>query len=111
MREDAEAADQVTTAPATGGNGSHHARADFLQPAAGKCRGKPEKNNRHREDPRDALQVPVTRGWGHYPEQACQRQVVDTPRINRAYAQMDGNGGWRHQPAIEFGPCGNTLFR
>ena len=82
MREYAGRANDVTAAPAAGGNHPHHAGSDFLKPPPGNGRGQTQEYDGDSENPDDLTEVPVVRGTGNDAVYLRQRRVIDAPRVN-----------------------------
>ena len=105
MRHDAETADDETAAPAQSGDHADHARTHVLKPFAAKGSREPEEHDGHGENPHHRRQAPVARRCGHHAELFGQRRVEDTPCVDRADTQMNGDRCWRNLPAVK------TVFR
>ena len=100
---DAERRDEEAAAEAAGGDEHGDARADLFQPLAAEGGGEAEEDDGKTEDPAQGGELPVSGRRLGDTDDLGQRAVEDAECIGLANAQMDGQRGRRHHPAVVVG--------
>ena len=111
MCKDPESTKKESTTPTDSRHRTHHPRSDLLEPASGDRCGKAETDDRDGKDPHDLRERPVVSRAGSNAINPGQSRIENAPGVNRANAEVNGDGSRWDPPAIETRFRDDVLFR